>query len=164
MGSKLRHSALLTLGAILGVAVTMQFSALAYKPVEPSMPLDELRQLARVVDIIQSEYVEPVKGDKLLTEAINGMVGSLDPHSGYLDPAAYRELREGTEGRFVGLGIEIGQSDEGYVEIVAPMEDSPAERAGIQAGDLITRIDGADVRGLGLEEAVKRMQIGRAHV
>ena len=158
MGSTLKNTGLLAVGVAAGVAVTMQFSALAYKPVEPSMPLDELRQLARVVDIIQSEYVEPVKGDKLLTEAINGMVGSLDPHSGYLDPAAYRELREGTEGRFVGLGIEIGQSDEGYVEIVAPMEDSPAERAGIQAGDLITRIDGADVRGLGLEEAVKRMR------
>ena len=158
MGSTLKNTGLLAVGVAAGVAVTMQFSALAYKPVEPSMPLDELRQLARVVDIIQSEYVEPVKGDKLLTEAINGMVGSLDPHSGYLDPAAYRELREGTEGRFVGLGIEIGQSDEGYVEIVAPMEDSPAERAGIQAGDLITRIDGLDVRTLGLDEAVKRMR------
>ncbi len=158
MRSTLKNTGLLAVGVVAGVAVTMQFSALAYKPVEPSMPLDGLRQLSRVVDIIQSDYVEPVKGDKLLTEAINGMVGSLDPHSGYLDPAAYRELREGTEGRFVGLGIEIGQSDEGYVEIVAPMEDSPAERAGIQAGDLITRIDGADVRGLGLDEAVKRMR------
>jgi len=158
MGSTLKNTGLLAVGVAAGVAVTMQFSALAYKPVEPSLPLDGLRQLAQVVDIIQTDYVEPVEGGKLLTEAINGMVGSLDPHSGYLDPAAYRELREGTEGRFVGLGIEIGQSDEGYVEIVAPMEDSPAERAGIQAGDLITRIDGADVRGLGLEEAVKRMR------
>jgi len=158
MRSTLKNTGLLAVGVVAGVAVTMQFSALAYKPVEPSMPLDGLRQLSKVVEVIQSDYVEPVKGDKLLTEAINGMVGSLDPHSGYLDPAAYRELREGTEGRFVGLGIEIGQSDEGYVEIVAPMEDSPAERAGIQAGDLITRIDGADVRGLGLDEAVKRMR------
>ena len=158
MGSTLKNTGLLAVGVAAGVAVTMQFSALAYKPVEPSLPLDGLRQLAQVAGVIQSDYVEPVEGGKLLTEAINGMVGSLDPHSGYLDPAAYRELREGTEGRFVGLGIEIGQSDEGYVEIVAPMEDSPAERAGIQAGDLITRIDGADVRGLGLEEAVKRMR------
>ena len=158
MASTLKNTGLLAVGVVAGVAVTMQFSALAYKPVEPSMPLDQLQQLAKVVDIIQSDYVEPVEGGKLLTDAIGGMVDSLDPHSAYLDPAAYRELREGTEGKFVGLGIEIGESDEGYVEIVAPMEDSPAERAGIQAGDLITRIDGLDVRGLGLEEAVKRMR------
>ena len=158
MASTLKNTGLLALGVVAGVAVTMQFSALAYKPVEPSMPLDQLQQLAKVADIIQSDYVEPVEGGKLLTDAITGMVDSLDPHSAYLDPAAYRELREGTEGKFVGLGIEIGESDEGYVEIVTPMEDSPAERAGIQAGDLITRIDGFDVRGLGLEEAVKRMR------
>jgi carboxyl-terminal processing protease len=158
MASTLKNTGLIAVGVIAGVAVTMQFSALAYKPVEPSMPLDQLQQLAKVVDIIQSDYVEPVEGGKLLTDAITGMVDSLDPHSAYLDPSAYRELREGTEGKFVGLGIEIGESDEGYVEIVTPMEDSPAERAGIRAGDLITRIDGLDVRGLGLEEAVKRMR------
>ncbi|MDB5791378.1 MAG: peptidase [Massilia sp.] len=158
MASTLKNTGLLAVGVVAGVAVTMQFSALAYKPVEPSMPLDQLQQLAKVVDIIQSDYVEPVEGGKLLTDAITGMVDSLDPHSAYLDPAAYRELREGTQGKFVGLGIEIGESDEGYVEIVTPMEDSPAERAGIRAGDLITRIDGLDVRGLGLEEAVKRMR------
>ena len=158
MASTLKNTGLLAVGVVAGVAVTMQFSALAYKPVEPSMPLDQLQQLAKVVDIIQSDYVEPVAGSKLLTDAITGMVDSLDPHSAYLDPVAYRELREGTEGKFVGLGIEIGESDDGYVEIVTPMEDSPAERAGIQAGDLIVRIDGHDVRGLGLEEAVKRMR------
>jgi carboxyl-terminal processing protease len=158
MGSTLKNAGLLAVGLAAGAAVTMQFSALAYKPVEPSMPLDQLQQLARAVEVIHSDYVEPVAGSQLLTKAISGMVDSLDPHSAYLDPAAFRELREGTEGRFVGLGIEIGESDEGYVEIVAPMEDSPAERAGIQAGDVITRIDGADVRGLGLEEAVKRMR------
>jgi carboxyl-terminal processing protease len=158
MGSTLKNTGLIIAGVAAGAAVTMQFSALAYKPVEPSMPLDQLQQLARVVEVIRSDYVEPVEGSKLLTDAISGMVDALDPHSAYLDPAAFRELREGTEGKFVGLGIEIGESDEGYVEIVTPMEDSPAERAGIQAGDLITRIDGLDVRGLGLEEAVKRMR------
>ena len=158
MGSKLRHSALLTLGAILGVAVTMQFSALAYKPVEDGMPLDSLRQLAGVYGLIKSTYVEPVDDRKLMTHAISGMVDALDPHSAYLDQKAYRELREGTEGRFVGLGIEIGQSDEGYVKIVAPIEDSPAARAGIQPGDLIVRIDGAKVQDMELEEAIKRMR------
>ena len=162
MGSKLRHSALLTLGAILGVAVTMQFSALAHKPVENGMPLDSLRQLAGVYDLIKSTYVEPVEDRKLMTHAMSGMVDALDPHSAYLDQKAYRELREGTEGRFVGLGIEIGQSDEGYIKIVAPIEDSPAARAGIQAGDLIARIDGAAVKDMDIDEAIKRMR-GEPH-
>jgi carboxyl-terminal processing protease len=122
------------------------------------MPLDELRQLADVYGLIKTDYVEPVGDKKLLTEAISGMVASLDPHSAYLDEKSYRELREGTEGKFVGLGIEIGVSDEGYISIVAPIEDSPAWRAGIQAGDLITRIDNFAVQGLGVEEAVKKMR------
>jgi carboxyl-terminal processing protease len=158
MGSKLKNSGLVSLGVIAGVAISMQFSALAQKPVEPGMPLDELRQLADVYGLIKSDYVEPVEDRKLLTEAISGMVASLDPHSAYLDKKAYRELREGTQGKFVGLGIEIAQSDEGYVKIVAPIEDSPAWRAGIKAGDLITRIDAYVVQGLGLDEAIKRMR------
>jgi carboxyl-terminal processing protease len=162
MGSKLRHSALLTLGAILGVAVTMQFSALAQKPVANGMPLDSLRQLASVYGLIKSDYVEPVEDRKLLTHAMSGMVDALDPHSAYLDQKAYRELREGTEGKFVGLGIEIGQSDEGYVKIVAPIEDSPAWRAGIKPGDLIARIDGALVSEMALDDAIKRMR-GEPH-
>ncbi len=162
MGSKLRHSALLTLGAILGVAVTMQFSALARKPVDKGMPLDSLHQLADVYGLIKSTYVEPVEDRKLMTHAMSGMVDALDPHSAYLDQKAYRELREGTEGRFVGLGIEIGQSDEGYVRIVAPIEDSPAARAGIKPGDLIARIDGAPVKDMDIDEAIKRMR-GEPH-
>jgi carboxyl-terminal processing protease len=162
MGSKLKHSALLILGAILGVAVTMQFSALAQKPVENGMPIESLRQLAGVYSLIKSDYVEPVEDRKLLTQAMSGMVDALDPHSAYLDKKAYRELREGTEGRFVGLGIEIGQSDEGYVKIVAPIEDSPAARAGIKPGDLIARIDGAAVKDMTLDEAIKRMR-GEPH-
>jgi carboxyl-terminal processing protease len=162
MGSKLKNSGLVGLGVIAGVAISMQFSALAQKPVEAGMPLDGLRQLAEVYGLIESDYVEPVEGKKLLTEAISGMVASLDPHSAYLDKQAWRELREGTEGRFVGLGIEIAQSDEGYVRIVAPIEDSPAWRAGIKAGDLIARVDAWPVQGHAMEEAVKRMR-GEPH-
>ena len=158
MGSTFKNSCLVGLGAITGVALTMQFSALAHKPVEAGMPLAELRQLADVYGVIKSTYVEPVEGKALLSQAISGMVASLDPHSAYLDPRAYRELREGTEGRFVGLGIEIAESEEGYVEIVAPIEDSPAWRAGIKEGDLITRIDGHPVQGLPIDEAIKRMR------
>jgi len=158
MGSTFKNSCFVGLGAIAGVALTMQFSALAQKPVDAGMPLAELRQLADVYGVIKSTYVEPVEDKALLSQAISGMVASLDPHSAYLDPRAYRELREGTEGRFVGLGIEISESDDGYVEIVAPIEDSPAWRAGIKEGDLITRIDGQPVQGLPIDEAIKRMR------
>jgi len=158
MGSPLKNYGLVTLGVILGVALTMQYSVLAHKPVEDDMPVEALRQLTGVYRLIQADYVEPVDQRKLLTQAISGMVGSLDPHSAYLDRNAYRELREGTEGKFIGLGIEIGRSDEGYVHIVAPIEDSPAWRAGIKPGDLITHIDGAAVREMDQDSAIKRMR------
>ncbi len=162
MGNKLKNSGLSSLGVIAGVAVSMQFSALAQKSVEPGLPLAELRQLANVFGLIKSDYVEPVDDKKLLSEAISGMVASLDPHSSFLDKKAYRDLREGSEGKFVGLGIEIAMSDDGYIEIVAPIEDSPAARAGILPGDLITRLDGAPVKGMLLEESIKRMR-GEPH-
>lgn len=159
MGSTFKHSCLIGLGVVAGVGLTMQFSALAYKPpVEASMPIAELRQLADAYGVIKSSYVEPVEDRALLSEAIAGMVASLDPHSAYLDPRAYRELREGTEGRFVGLGVEIVESEDGHIEIVAPMEDSPAWHAGIKEGDLITAIDGHPVKGTPLDEAIKRMR------
>jgi carboxyl-terminal processing protease len=162
MGSKLKNSGLIGLGAIAGVAISMQFSALAQKPVDAGMPMDSLRELANVYGLIKSDYVEQVNDKKLLTDAISGMVGALDPHSAYLDQKAYRELREGTEGKFVGLGIEISQSPEGYVRIVSPIEDSPAWRAGIKGGDVITHVDGASLKGLEMDEAIKRMR-GEPH-
>ena len=158
MGSKLNSSALVGLGVVAGVAISMQFSAIAQKPIEAGMPLEELRQLADVYGLIKSDYVEAVDDKKLLTEAISGMVASLDPHSAYLDQKAFRELRESTQGKFVGLGIEIAQGEDGNVRIVAPIEDSPAYRAGIKAGDLITRIDNSSLQGLGLDEAIKKMR------
>ncbi|MCE3607703.1 S41 family peptidase [Massilia sp. P8910] len=158
MGSTLKNSGLVGFGALVGVAFSMQFSALAQKPVEQGMPLEELRQLSDAYDLIKTDYVEPVADKKLLTDAITGMVASLDPHSAYLDKKAYRDLREGTQGKFVGLGIEIAQSEEGYIKIVAPIEDSPAWRAGIKAGDLITRINNEAIQNLGIDEAVKKMR------
>jgi len=158
MGSKLKNTSLVGLGAIAGVAISMQFSALAQKPVEDGIPMDSLRQLAEVYGLIKSDYVEKVEDKKLLTEAISGMVAALDPHSAYLDQKAFRELREGTQGKFVGLGIEIAESDEGYVKIVAPIEDSPAWRAGIKDGDLITHVDGAAIRNMEMAEAIRRMR------
>ncbi|MDQ1815030.1 S41 family peptidase [Massilia sp. CCM 9210] len=158
MGSTLKNSGLVGLGALAGVAFSMQFSALAQKPVEQGMPLEELRQLSDAYDLIKTDYVEAVPDKKLLTDALSGMVASLDPHSAYLDKKAYRDLREGTQGKFVGLGIEIAQSEEGYIKIVAPIEDSPAWRAGIKAGDLITRINNEAIQNLGIDEAIKKMR------
>ena len=157
MGSKLKNFSLISLGMIAGVAASMQFSALAQKNADNPLPLEELRQLADVFGLIKSDYVEPVEDKKLLTEAISGMVASLDPHSAYLDKKAYKELREGTQGKFVGLGIEVGMED-GYVKVISPIEDSPAYSAGIKAGDLITRLDATPVKGMTLDQAVKKMR------
>lgn len=157
MGSKLKNIGLIGLGLVAGVAASMQFDALAQKNAGSPLPVEELRQLADVFGLIKSDYVESVEDKKLLTEAISGMVASLDPHSAYLDKKAFKELREGTQGKFVGLGIEVGMED-GYVKVISPIEDSPAYRAGIKAGDLITRLDTTPVKGMTLDQAVKRMR------
>ncbi len=157
MGSKFKNFGLIGLGMVAGVAVSMQFSALAQKNAGSPLPVEEMRQLADVFGLIKTDYVEPVSDNKLLTEAISGMVASLDPHSAYLDKKAFKELKEGTQGKFVGLGIEVGMED-GYVKIVSPIEDSPAYRAGLKPGDLITRLDSQTVKGLSLDEAVKKMR------
>ncbi len=157
MGSKLKNFGLIGLGLLAGVAGSVQFEAMAQKSAAAPLPLEELRQLADVFGLIKSDYVEPVEDKKLLTEAISGMVASLDPHSSYLDKKAFKELREGTQGKFVGLGIEVGMED-GYVKVISPIEDSPAFKAGLKAGDLITRLDTTPVKGMTLDEAVKRMR------
>ena len=155
---KLKSIGLIGIGMVAGVAASVQLSAFAQRAGGiPTLPLEELRQLADVYGLIQTDYVEKVEGKKLLSQAIGGMVASLDPHSMYLDKEAFRELRESVEGKFVGVGIEVA-SEDGYVKIVAPMEDSPAWRAGVKAGDLITRVDNTPVRGLSLDDAIKRMR------
>jgi carboxyl-terminal processing protease len=121
------------------------------------LPLEELQQLAAVFSMVKSDYVEAVDDKKLISDAIAGMVSSLDPHSQYFDKKSYKEFREGTAGRFVGVGIEITQED-GLVKVVSPIEGSPADRGGIKSGDLITKVDDTAVRGLSLNEAVKRMR------
>ncbi len=154
---KVKHIGLVGMGMALGFAVSLQFNAMAQKGADAPLPLDELRQLTDVYGLIKSDYVETVDDKKLLTDAISGMVAALDPHSVYLDKKAYRELSDSMEGKFVGLGIEVAMED-GYVKIVSPIEDSPAFRAGIKAGDLITRIDSTPIKGLSLDEAIKKMR------
>jgi carboxyl-terminal processing protease len=134
----------------------MQLQATAHSASGP-LPLEEMQQLAAVFGLVKTDYVEPVDEKKLITDAIGGMVAGLDPHSQYFDKKSFKEFREGTTGRFVGVGIEIGMED-GLVKIVSPIEGSPAFRAGLKAGDLITRIDDTAVKGLTMDQAVKRMR------
>ncbi|MFP5399777.1 MAG: S41 family peptidase [Gammaproteobacteria bacterium] len=156
MGAKLRVAGLVAVGAIAGALTTMQFQAIARSSLAP-LPLEELQQLAAVFGMIKTDYVEPVDEKKLITDAISGMVSGLDPHSQYFDRKTFKEFREGTSGRFVGVGIEIGMED-GLVKVVSPIEGSPAFKAGIKTGDLITRIDDAPVKGMTMDQAVKRMR------
>ncbi|HGY9623794.1 TPA: S41 family peptidase [Pseudomonas putida] len=121
------------------------------------LPLDELRTFAEVMDRIKAAYVEPVDDKALLENAIKGMLSNLDPHSAYLGPEDFQELQESTSGEFGGLGIEVGMED-GFVKVVSPIDDTPASRAGIEAGDLIVKINGAPTRGQTMTEAVDKMR------
>jgi carboxyl-terminal processing protease len=156
MRAKLKIAGFVAVGALTGALATMQLQAIARSSTSP-LPLEELQQLAAVFGMVKSDYVEAVDEKKLITDAITGMVGGLDPHSTYFDKKSFKEFREGTTGRFVGVGIEIGMED-GLVRVVSPIEGSPAFRAGLKAGDLITRIDDTAVKGLTMDQAVKRMR------
>ena len=156
MGQKLKITGWIAAGAVAGVLTTVSLQTVARGSLAP-LPLEELQQLAAVFGMVKSDYVEPVDEKKLISDAIAGMVAGLDPHSQYFDKKSFKEFREGTTGRFVGVGIEISQED-GLIKVVSPIEGSPAFRAGLKPNDLITKIDDTAVRGLSLNEAVKRMR------
>ena len=157
MRSKLQQFGLIALGVCLGVMISLNFSAVAQREVLGPLPVEELRAFTEVFGRIKSDYVETVEDKKLITEAITGMLAGLDPHSAYLDQDAFRELQVGTQGEFGGLGIEVGMED-GFVKVVSPIDDSPASRAGIKSGDLIVKLDDTAVKGMTLNDAVKRMR------
>ena len=156
MGAKLKVVGLLAVGALAGALTTMQLSAVARSNLAP-LPLEELQQLAAVFGMIKTDYVEPVDEKKLISDAISGMVAGLDPHSQYFDKKSFKEFRESTGGKFVGIGIEMSMED-GLVKVVSPIEGSPAFRAGLKSGDLITKIDDTVVKGLTMDQAVKKMR------
>ena len=156
MSQKTKIAGWIAVGALAGALTTVSLQTVARGTLAP-LPLEELQQLAAVFGMIKSDYVEPVDEKKLITDAISGMVSSLDPHSQYFDKKSFKEFREGTTGRFVGVGIEITQED-GLIRVVSPIEGSPADRAGLKPGDLITKVDDTAVKGLSLNEAVKRMR------
>ncbi|MFV3307201.1 S41 family peptidase [Pseudomonas sp. NY15181] len=124
---------------------------------EAPLPLDELRTFAEVLDRVKAAYVEPVDDKTLLENAIKGMLSNLDPHSAYLGPEEFAELQESTSGEFGGLGIEVG-SEDGFVKVISPIDDTPAAKAGIQPGDLIVKIDGKPTKGQSMNEAVDSMR------
>jgi carboxyl-terminal processing protease len=156
MGHKLKITGWIALGVMAGALTTVSLQTVARNTLAP-LPLEELQQLAAVFGMVKSDYVEPVDEKKMITDAITGMVASLDPHSQYFDKKSFKEFREGTSGKFVGVGIEITQED-GLVKVVSPIEGSPAFRAGLKPNDLITKIDDTAVKGLSLNDAVKRMR------
>jgi carboxyl-terminal processing protease len=152
-----KKAGLIGLGTVLGVLLSLNFSAIAQRESKTPIPYEDLQLLSAVFGKIKSDYVETVPDDKLIKEAINGMVRGLDPHSDFLDADAFKELQVSTQGKFGGLGIEVGIED-GVVRVTSPIEDTPADRAGIKAGDLIVKIDETATRGLPLSKAVDKMR------
>src|SRR5262245_57228129 len=157
MKSRLRNLGLIAVGAVAGILVSLNFQAVADRAARTTLPIEELRAFTEVFGAIKTNYVEPVEDKRLITEAINGMLTGLDPHSAYLDQEAFKELQVGTQGQFGGLGIEVGMED-GFVKVISPIEDTPAFKAGIKPNDLIIKLDDTPVKGLTLNDAVKRMR------
>ena len=154
-----RYTLILLLGVFIGAGITLERAVLAerHDSASGALPLEELRTFTEVYSKIKSDYVEDVDDKKLLEDAITGMLAGLDPHSSYLDPQGFKEVRIGTEGQFGGLGIEVTMEN-GFIKVVSPIEDTPAARAGIEPGDLIVRLDDKAVKGLTLSDAVKLMR------
>src|SRR2546423_132569 len=157
MHNKFRNIGLIFIGVIAGVLISLNFQAVADRAARTVLPIEELRAFTEVFGAIKTNYVEPVEDKKLITEAINGMLTGLDPHSAYLDQEAFKELQVGTQGQFGGLGIEVGMED-GFVKVISPIEDTPAFKAGIRPGDLIVKLDDMPVKGMTLTDAVKKMR------
>lgn len=156
MRSKLSKAGLVSLGLVGGVLISLQMSAIADRSAAP-LPIDELRSFTEVYGRVKNDYVEAVDDKELIEEAINGMLSGLDPHSAYLNEEAFTEMKVGTQGEFGGLGIEVSMED-GFVKVVAPIEDTPAWNAGLKSGDLIIKLDESNVKGMTLNDAVKLMR------
>ena len=144
-------------GGAIGIFLAIGQGVLAERHGEGTLPLEDLRTFTEVFARIKNDYVEPVEDKALLENAIRGMLTGLDPHSSYLIPDDYQELQAGTSGEFGGLGIEVGMED-GFVKVIAPIDDTPAQRAGVEAGDLVIRLDDTPVKGMSLSDAVKVMR------
>lgn len=159
MSNQFKTALVLVFGIFVGVTASLTGNVMANKnEVEAQgLPLDQLRNFSDIFSRIKSDYVENVDDKTLLEYAIRGMLSGLDPHSTYLDADEYQELRIGTSGAFGGLGIQVGMED-GFVKVISPIDDTPAFHAGLEAGDLIIRLDDKSVKGMTLNDAVKIMR------
>lgn len=145
-------------GTVAGVLISTQVAPLlAQEASKPASVYEQLDLFGDIFERIRADYVEPVDDKKLIEAAINGMLSSLDPHSSYLPPDDYADMKVQTRGSFGGLGIEVTQED-GFVKVVSPMDGTPAAEAGIQSGDYITHVDGESLMGLTLDQAVDKMR------
>jgi carboxyl-terminal processing protease len=158
MKGKLRLGLGLALGVVLGMTLSTTVGVFASKQGDETvLPLDTLRTFTEVFTRVKRDYVVTVDDQELIENAIRGMLSGLDPHSAYLDESEFHELQIGTSGEFGGLGIEVGMED-GFVKVISPIDDTPAQRAGLKSGDLIIRLDDVPVKGMTLNEAVKVMR------
>ena len=157
MKSLTRSITSLLAGGAIGISLAVGQGVFAERSDEGALPLEDLRTFTEVFARIKGNYVEPIDDKALLENAIRGMLSGLDPHSTYLVPDDYQELQAGTSGEFGGLGIEVGMED-GFVKVIAPIDDTPAQRAGVEAGDLVIRLDDTPVKGMSLADAVKVMR------
>ncbi|MGB5261109.1 MAG: S41 family peptidase [Gammaproteobacteria bacterium] len=158
MKPRFNNISLLVTGLMAGVLVSIGHGVFAERDAErATLPVDELRTFSDVFGRIKNDYVVDVEDKELIKYAIRGMLSGLDPHSAYLDSEEFAELQVGTTGQFGGLGIEVGMEN-GFVKVIAPIDDTPADRAGVKAGDLVIRLDDTPVKGMTLGEAVKVMR------
>ncbi len=162
MKSRLKYSAILFAGMLIGIGLTIGNGVIAKRtttvsPTNATLPLNELRAFTDIYIKIKNTYVTEIDDKKLFEYAIRGMLSGLDPHSSYLDMNDFRELQTSTTGEFGGLGIEVGMEN-GFIKVITPIDDTPAKRAGVKAGDIIIRLDQSPVKGLTLSNAVKKMR------
>jgi carboxyl-terminal processing protease len=160
MRMKQHHTRILAsacLALILGSASANDTSDGKDKALAPRLPLNELRVFAEAFDRVSSAYVEEIDDRTLLENAIKGMLSELDPHSAYLDRESFSDLQEETTGNYGGVGLEVSMED-GFVRVISPMDDTPADKAGVMAGDLIIQLDDQPVRGLSLSAAIDAMR------
>lgn len=156
----IRRAPTLIIAAFFGFSAAIAINAVADRPGADSnagVPLDALRTYSDVLERVKHDYVDDLTDDELIENSIRGMLSELDPHSAYLDADEFKSLRESTSGEFGGLGIQVGMRDN-VLTVIAPIDDTPAERAGVEAGDKILRIDGEITQGIDLESAVKKMR------
>jgi len=160
----IKKTLLISSGAVLGALIVLGTTVWADRessesttPNQISIPLQELRAFVEVFERVSHDYVDAVEDKKLLEGAISGMLANLDPHSAYLPPKDFKEMEEHTRGEFGGLGMEVGMED-GFVKVVSPIDDTPAQEAGVKAGDLIIKLGNEAVKGKTLQDAVKIMR------